>query len=83
VKAVAEELRFSRSHAGRFVGEARKVSQLPPVSPGRASDLEAEFLEWLSGEREADPSEWPPVVFDAEFIERILGRKLDTPDTAS
>jgi hypothetical protein len=36
-KAVSEELKYSRSHAGRLVGEARKAGLLPPTSPGQAS----------------------------------------------
>jgi hypothetical protein len=47
VKAVAEEMRFSRSHAGRLVGQAREVGLLPAATPGKASVLEAELIKLL------------------------------------
>lgn len=44
VKAVAEQLPCSRSHAGRLVGQARALGLLRATSPGQASRIEPEEL---------------------------------------
>jgi len=60
VKAVAEELRYSRSHAGRLVGQARKAGLLSLALPGKPSEVEAEILRQLADlSVPLEPGDWP------------------------